>query len=83
MTSSAIMGNELSNAIANNSKEVSKKNSISNTKHESFSKIMEKNNYSNKVESKNKYENDNLLSSSDNDTELTADSIDSIADYKL
>lgn len=31
----------------------------------------------------NKYENDNLLSSSDNDTELTADSIDSIADYKL
>lgn len=59
MTSSAIMGNELSNAIANNSKEVSKKNSISNTKHESFSKIMEKNNYSNKVDSKNKYENDN------------------------
>ena len=59
MTSSAIMGNELSNAIANNSKEVSKKNSISNTKHESFSKIMEKNNYNNKIDSRNKYEYDN------------------------
>lgn len=30
-----------------------------------------------------KYENNKLLSSSDNDTELTSDSIDSIADYKL
>ena len=58
MTSSAIMGNELSKIVANNSKEVSKKNDIANTKHESFSKIMEKNNYNNRVDSKNKYEND-------------------------
>lgn len=59
MTSSAIMGNELSKVIANNSKEVSKKNDIANTKHESFSKIMEKNNYNNKIDSRNKYEYDN------------------------
>ena len=58
MTSSAIKGNELSKIVANNSKEVSKKNDIANTKHESFSKIMEKNNYNNRVDSKNKYEND-------------------------
>lgn len=59
MTSSAIMGNELSKVIANNSKEVSKKNYIANTKHESFSKIMEKNNYNNKIDSRNNYEYDN------------------------
>lgn len=59
MTSSAIMGNELSKVIANNNKEVSKKNDIANTKHESFSKIMEKNNYNNKIDSRNKYEYDN------------------------
>lgn len=59
MTSSAIMGNELSKVIANNSKEVSKKNDVANTKHESFSKIMEKNNYNNKIDSRNNYEYDN------------------------
>lgn len=64
MTSPAIMGNDLSGIIANNSKNISKKNEIANSKKEAFSKVLEKNSsnnsnrYDTKVDSKyNRYEN--------------------------
>lgn len=64
MTSPAIMGNDLNGIITNNSKSISRKNEIANSKKEAFSKILEKNNYdkddySKKIDSKyNRFEND-------------------------